>query len=74
MKTYYKFILNTYLKSFLFVFLIMLSLVVILNILSELEFFRNTDVNFLFPNILHMTYNIYNKLTIFYKLNTNTFG
>ena len=54
MKTYYKFILNTYLKSFLFVFLIMLSLVVILNILSELEFFRNTDVNFLFPIYLSL--------------------
>ena len=54
MKTYYKFILKTYLKSFLFVFLIMLSLVVILNILSELEFFRNTDVNFLFPIYLSL--------------------
>ena len=54
MKIYYKFILNTYLKSFLFVFLIMLSLVVILNILSELEFFRNTDVNFLFPIYLSL--------------------
>tara|TARA_B100000242_G_scaffold86424_1_gene57802 strand:+ start:684 stop:1691 length:1008 start_codon:yes stop_codon:yes gene_type:complete len=32
----------------------MLSLVVILNILSELEFFRNTDVNFLFPIYLSL--------------------
>ena len=32
----------------------MLSLVVILNILSEIEFFRNTNVNFLFPLYLSL--------------------
>ena len=49
MKTYYKFILSTFFKSFIFVFLIMLSLVLILNILSEIEFFRNIEINFIFP-------------------------
>ena len=37
MKTYYKFILTTYFKSFIFVFFVMFSLVVILNILSEIN-------------------------------------
>ena len=49
MKTYYKFILNTFLRSFMYVFFVMFSLVLILNILTELEFFRNIDVEFHFP-------------------------
>ena len=54
MKTYYKFILSTYLKSFIFVFFIMISLVIILNILSELEFFRSTSVSLFFPIYLSL--------------------
>ena len=49
MKTYYKFILNTFLRSFIYVFFVMFSLVLILNILTELEFFRNIDIEFYFP-------------------------
>ena len=49
MDTYIKFITKTFLKSFVFVFLIILSLVFILNILSELDFFRNINVDPLFP-------------------------
>ena len=49
MNTYIKFITQIFLKSFIYVFLIMLSLVLILNILSELDFFRNIDVKPLFP-------------------------
>ncbi len=54
MKTYVKFLINTYLKSFLYVFLIVLSLVFILNILSELEFFRNINVKPSFPLYLSL--------------------
>ena len=54
LKTYYKFILSTFLRSFIFVFFIMFSLVIILNILSEIEFFRNTNVNVLFPLYLSL--------------------
>ena len=50
MKKYYKFILTVFSKSFIYVFFIMFSLVFILNILSELEFFRNIDVGYL-PSI-----------------------
>ena len=45
MKTYIKFITLLFLKSFFFVFFVTLSLVAILNILSELDFFKNLFVN-----------------------------
>ncbi len=45
MKTYIKFITLLFLKSFFFVFIVTLSLVAILNILSELDFFKNLFVN-----------------------------
>ena len=49
MKTYIKFLIQTFLKSFFYVFLIILSLVFILNILSEIEFFREIEIEPLFP-------------------------
>ena len=49
MKTYIKFIMLSFLKSFLYVFFIIFSLVFILNILSELEFFRDIEVTASFP-------------------------
>ncbi|WP_440911136.1 LptF/LptG family permease [Candidatus Pelagibacter sp.] len=49
MSTYIKFIFSNYLKSFSYVFFIMLSLVIILNILTEAEFFKNLDVNTFLP-------------------------
>ena len=45
MKTYIKFITFLFVKSFFFVFFITLGLVFILNILSELDFFKNLFVN-----------------------------
>ena len=49
MKTYIKFLTRIYLSSFLYVFLIMFSLVFILNLLSELDFFKDVNVHSLFP-------------------------
>ena len=49
MKTYIKYIITNFLKSFFYVFLIMLSLIFILNILTELEYFRNINVVSYFP-------------------------
>src|SRR5210317_1799910 len=49
MKTYTKFLINGFIKSFLNVFLVMVSLVFILNILKEIEFFSNKEVNSLYP-------------------------
>ena len=52
MKVYIKYILNIYLNSLLFVFLIMTCLVFILNLLSELDFFKNEDVGINFSIFL----------------------
>ena len=49
MKTYTKFLINGFIKSFLNVFFIMISLVIILNILKEIEFFSNKEVNSFYP-------------------------
>tara|TARA_B100000902_G_C27285275_1_gene904057 strand:+ start:417 stop:1490 length:1074 start_codon:yes stop_codon:yes gene_type:complete len=45
MKIYIKFISSIFFKSLLFVFFIMISLVFILNLLSELEFFKDENVS-----------------------------
>ena len=49
MKTYTKFLINGFIKSFFNVFLIMMSLVFILNILKEIEFFSNKEVSSFYP-------------------------
>ena len=54
MKTYIKFLVITFLKSFINIFLIMLSLVFVLNILKEIEFFSNTEVNSFYPIYLSL--------------------
>ncbi len=52
MKTYVKFLSITFYKSLLFVFCIMISLVFVLNLLSELDFFKEIDVKIYFPIFL----------------------
>jgi len=54
MNTYTKFLVNGFIKSFLNVFFIMISLVFILNILKEIEFFSNKEVNSLYPIYLSL--------------------
>ena len=54
MKTYTKFLLNGFVKSFVNVFLVMISLVFILNILKEIEFFSNKEVNSFYPIYLSL--------------------
>ncbi len=54
MKTYIKFLSKTYLSSFFYVLLIMFSLIFILNLLSELDFFKDIDVNSYFPIYLSL--------------------
>ncbi len=48
MKTYIKFLINTFLNSFFYVLLIIFSLVFIINLLTELEFFKDIDVSIFF--------------------------
>ena len=54
MKVYIKFITKVFFKSLIFVFLIMISLVFILNLLSELEFFKNENVSLSFTLFLSL--------------------
>ena len=54
MKTYIKFLANIYLKSFLFVTLIILSLVILINLLTEIEFFKDTNVSSFFTIYLSL--------------------
>lgn len=49
MKTYTKFIISIFLNSIFNVFLIMFSLIFILNLLTELEFFKNIQVSIYYP-------------------------
>lgn len=76
MKTYIKFLCNIFIKSFFYVFLVMFSLVFILNVLSELEFFKNIDVvtNFtLFLSILNSPSMIFEMLPFIFLLTTQFF-
>jgi len=52
MKTYLKFLSLIFIKSFFYVMIIMLSLVFILNTLSELEFFKEIDIGVDFTLLL----------------------
>ena len=54
MNTYKKFLIKTYLLSFFNVFLIFFCLIYILNLLTELEFFKQTNVGSYFPLYLSL--------------------
>jgi len=76
MKTYIKFLCYIFLKSFFYVFLVMLSLVFILNILSELEFFKDIDVgiNFtLFLSLLNSPSMIFEMFPFIFLITTQFF-
>ena len=49
MRVYIKFIIYNFLKSFIYISLIFLSLVLVLNTLTEIEFFNNLEVESYFP-------------------------
>ena len=51
-KIYQKHIIKSFINKFLTVSLIFLCLIIILNILEEISFFKNLKVNFLFPYLL----------------------
>ena len=54
MNTYTKFLVKTYLLSFLNVFFIFFCLIYVLNLLTELEFFKKTSVESYFPPYLSL--------------------
>ena len=54
MKTYIKFLTNIFLKSFLYVLIVIFSLVFLLNLLTEIEFFCDINVSLFFP--IHLSF------------------
>ena len=50
MKVYIRFIVNNFLKSFLFVSLVILCLIFILNLLTEFEFLEKLRLNTIFQS------------------------
>jgi len=54
MNTYIKFILNNFLKSFFIIFLILFCLVIIINLLEEIDFFKELEVNSFFAIYLSL--------------------
>ncbi len=76
MKTYIKFLLQTFLRSFLYVFLVILSLVFILNILSEIEFFREIETKPIFPlylSLLNSPSLIFDMFPFIFLISTQVF-
>ena len=54
MKVYVQFILINFLKSLLFISSVIFSLIFILNLLTEFEFFREINVKYYFPIYLSL--------------------
>ena len=52
-KVYQKYVIKNFIIKFINLSLIFLSLVIILNILEEISFFKNIEVNFIFPIFLN---------------------
>lgn len=49
MKTYTKFLILNFIKSLMYVIMILFGLIIILNVLGELEFFKRININTYFP-------------------------
>ncbi|MDB0053894.1 LptF/LptG family permease [Candidatus Pelagibacter sp.] len=76
MKIYIKFFTIVFIKSLLYVVSIMFSLVFILNLLSELEFFKGVDVGFSYPILLSLLNSpamIFEMLPFIYLITTQLF-
>ena len=76
MKTYIKFLTIIFYKSLLFVSTIMFSLVFILNLLTELEFFKDLNVNnffLIFLSFLNSPDMIFQMFPFIFLLTTQLF-
>jgi lipopolysaccharide export system permease protein len=76
MQTYIKFIIQIYLKAFMYVFFIMFGLVLILNILEELDFFTKIEVDAFFPlylSLINAPSLIFEMLPFIFLLSTQLF-
>ena len=76
MKVYIKFLIKIFTRSFLFVSAIMFCLVIILNLLSELDFFKDMDVETYYPlflSIINSPSMIFEMLPFIFLLTTQLF-
>ena len=76
MRTYVRFIIFNFLKSFLNIFMVMFSLVLILNLLSELDFFKNISVSTYFPlylSLLNSVSLVFEMLPFIFLISTQFF-
>ena len=76
MKTYIKYLIYNFLKSFLFVFFIIFCLIIILNVLNEIEYFKNYNVETYFPiyiSILNSADLIFEMYPFIFLLSTQIF-
>jgi len=51
-KTYEKYIVKSFINKFFTISIIFFSLIVLLSVLEEISFFKNTDVNFILPYLI----------------------
>ena len=76
MNTYIKFLTYTFYKSLFFVFFVMGSLVFILNLLTELDFFKDIDIEIYFPlflSLLNSPTMLFEMLPFIFLLTTQLF-
>ena len=76
MKTYIKFLINTFLNSFFYVLIIVFSLVFIINLLTEIEFFKDLDISILYPiylSLLNSPSMIYEIFPFIFLVSTQLF-
>ena len=52
LKTYEKYLIKSFINKFFFICLVFFSLILILSVLEEISFFKNSNVSFIFPYLI----------------------
>ncbi len=76
MKTYIKFLILSFIKSLIFVSVVLLSLIIILNLLSEIEFFNDINVQSYLPiyvSLLNSPSLLFEMLPFIFLISTQVF-
>ena len=76
MKTYTQFILRIYISALINIFLIFFSLIFILNLLTELEFFKELEVSSFFPlylSLINTPMFVFEMLPFIFLISTQVF-
>ena len=76
MNTYTQFILKIYISALINIFLIFFSLIFILNLLTELEFFKELEVSYFFPlylSLINTPMFVFEMLPFIFLISTQVF-